>query len=165
MGAEAEVLDSLAGVLGTTEEKGVGTGGGTESELVEGQALAASLLNASAGGSGEAESGDRELRNSKEAVVVGDSANDNDGLALVGLAGLLACSHGGDARDGHGRAVDAGHKKAAEDDLVEVGIGTAYNLREGQRSVTVWILSIRQLLVQRMNLRAKKRYNLTSNFK
>merc|ERR1712072_1046216 len=40
-----EVADSLTGVAGTTEEESVGTGGGTHSELVEGQAFTTASLD------------------------------------------------------------------------------------------------------------------------
>lgn len=75
MGTEAEVLDGLTGVLGTTEEEGVGTGGGTGSDLVDGQSLAASRKDAGTGGSSEAESRDGELGELEEAVVIGDGAD------------------------------------------------------------------------------------------
>lgn len=61
MGTEAEVLDSLAGVLGATEEDGVGASGGAESKLIDGEGLAAGSSDAGTGGGGEAESRDGEL--------------------------------------------------------------------------------------------------------
>lgn len=62
MWAEAEVLDSLAVALWTTEEDDVRAGRSTHSELVEGDALASSLQNASAGSRGEAQSAHGYLR-------------------------------------------------------------------------------------------------------
>ena len=62
----------------------------------------------------------------EEAVVVGDGADDADCLVLVGLFRGFGGDFGGDAGDGHGRAVDAGHEEALEDDFVEVGFGTAW---------------------------------------
>lgn len=125
VGTEAEVLDGLTGVLGAAEEKGVGASGGAESELVQSQGLATSLENPGTGSGGEAQSGDGELGDLKQAVVVGDGANNDDGLALVSLARVLVRSGRDDAGDGHRRTVDARHEKAAEHDLVEVRIGTA----------------------------------------
>lgn len=61
VGTEAEVLDSLTGVLGTTEEESVGTGGETGGDLVDGKSLTASLLDAGAGRRSEAQRGDGEL--------------------------------------------------------------------------------------------------------
>src|SRR4051812_36900718 len=48
VGPEAEVLDSLAGVLGPAEQEGVGAGRGAHGELVDGEALAAGLEDAGA---------------------------------------------------------------------------------------------------------------------
>lgn len=125
VGTKAKVLDGLTGVLGAAEEEGVGAGGGTEGQLVEGQALAAGSSDAGAGGGGEAQSGDGQLGDLEQAVVVGDGADNDDGLALVGLARVLVGSRCDDAGDGHGRAVDARHEQTAEDHLVEVRIRAA----------------------------------------
>lgn len=125
VGAEAKVLDGLTGVLGATEEDTVRASGGTESELIEGEALAASLLNARAGSRSEAKGADGHLGDLKHAVVVSHGTNDGDGLALVLLGGVGVGGNRNDARDGHRWAVDLGHKQAAEDDLVKVGVGTA----------------------------------------
>lgn len=109
VGAEAEVLDGLTGVLGATEEDDVGASWGTLGELVEGEALATSLLDAGTSGSGEAESADAHLRDLKEAVVIGDGANDSTNLALVGLGALLVGRNGDDLREGDRWGVDARH--------------------------------------------------------
>lgn len=61
MGAEAEVLDSLAAVLGATQDQGVATSRGTESKLVQSDGLATGGDDAGAGGRGEAESSDGHL--------------------------------------------------------------------------------------------------------
>lgn len=61
MGTETEVLDGLAGVLGATEEEGVGTGGGAEGDLIDGQSLTTGSDDASTGGRGEAEGSDGKL--------------------------------------------------------------------------------------------------------
>jgi hypothetical protein len=115
VGTEAEMLEGLTGVLGSTEEDGVGSGGETGGNLVDGEALTTSLLDAGAGGGGEAHSRNGELGDLKHAVVVGDGAdlilispcisycfrgsyNDN-GLALVGLRGVLV----GSGRDNLGQ--------------------------------------------------------------
>jgi hypothetical protein len=75
VGTEAEVLDGLTRVLGSAEKDGVGTSGGAGGDLVDGEALTTSLLNARASRGGEAHSGDRELGQLKETVVVGDGAD------------------------------------------------------------------------------------------
>lgn len=92
VGTHAEVLDGLTGVLGAAEEEGVGTGGEAGSDLVDGEDLTAGLLDAGTGGGSEAESRNGELGELKETVVVGDGANDDNGLALVGLRGVLVGS-------------------------------------------------------------------------
>lgn len=58
--------------------------------------------------------------NFQEAVVVCNGAHHTDGLVGVGFLGGLGGDFAGDTRDGHGRAVDAGHEEPAEDDFVEV---------------------------------------------
>lgn len=119
VGTEAEVLDGLTVVLGATQEQGVGTGGLLKSKLVEGQGAAASGQNARAGGGGEPKGGDLDLGDLEQTVVVGDGADNNDRLLLVAILQV-----GLDAGQGNGRAVDAGHKEAAQDNLVEGRVGT-----------------------------------------
>lgn len=122
MRTKAEVLHGLTGVLGSTQEESVGTGRSTESKLVESQSLTTGLLNASASGSGETEGSDRQLGDGQKAVVISDSADNDDGLALLRLADV-----GDGARKGNRGAVDSRHKETTEDGLVEVGLGAAYH--------------------------------------
>lgn len=126
VGTEAEVLDGLTGVLGATEEEGVGTGRGAHGQLIDGQGLTTSGDNASAGSVGVAEGSDRELGELKETVVVSDGADQDNGLALVSLAGVLVGSSGNDLGERHGRAVDLAHVQTAEDSGVELAVGTAF---------------------------------------
>jgi hypothetical protein len=127
------VLDGLASVLGTTEEEGSGSSGLAKSKLIKGEALSTSSLDASTGGAGEAKGGDRELGDLEETDVIGHGGDGDDGrggLELrVGLGGLA-----GDARDGERGAVDLGHVQAAEDDLVELGVGAT-----GQEAVKLCV--------------------------
>ena len=125
VGTEAEVLDSLTGVLGATEEDGVGTSGETGGNLVDGEDLTTSLLNAGAGRGGEAQGSDGELGKLEEAVVVGDGADNDNGLALIVLRVGPVGGGSDDLGEGDGRAVDLGHHKTAEDNLVEGRIGAA----------------------------------------
>lgn len=120
VGTHAEMLDGLTRVLGSAEEEGVGTGGLLESELIESQGLAASGEDARAGSGGEAEGSNGELGNLEETVVIGDGGDDDDGLLLAAVLDVVD-----DARDRHGRTVDAAHKQPAEDNLVEGRVGTA----------------------------------------
>lgn len=75
------------------------------------------------------EGGDREFRDCEEAGVIGDGAYDDEG-ALGGLELFAGAAAGelGEAGEGEGWAVDAGHEEAAEDDFVEVGVGTTCNM-------------------------------------
>lgn len=75
VGTEAEVLEGLTGVLGSTEEEGVGSSGETGSDLVDGEALTTGLLDASAGRGGEAESRNGELGDLEHTVVVSDGTD------------------------------------------------------------------------------------------
>lgn len=120
VGAHAEVLNGLTGVLGTAEQQGVAAGRGTQSELVQGEGLTTGGQDASAGSGGEAESSDAQLGDFEKTVVIGDGADNNDGLALLAL-GLA-----NNARDRDRGSVDTRHKEAAEDDLVERGLSTTW---------------------------------------
>ena len=119
--AHAEVLECLTGVLGAAEKNGVGTSGLLEGELVQGEAGAAGSGDAGTGGGGEAQSGDLHLGDLGQADIIGDGADDDDGL-LLGLVVQV----GGNAGDGHRGAVHPGHKETAQDDLVEGGVGAAW---------------------------------------
>lgn len=120
VGTEAEVTDGLTGVAGATEEESVGTSRGTAGELVEGDGLTTSLHNAGTGTLGEAEGGNGDLlRGGLETVVVGDSANDNNGLA----GGTRALESTVDAGNRDRRAVGLREEELSEDHLVEFGVG------------------------------------------
>lgn len=69
VGSESEMLDGLTGVLGATEEQGVGTGWGALCELIEGEAFTSGLENAGTGGCGEAEGSDGELGDFEETIA------------------------------------------------------------------------------------------------
>ena len=76
------------------------------------------LDNASLGGLGDTQASNGQLGDLEETVIIGDSANNDGGLAL------LASQVAGNARDGHGGTVDAGHKETLQDDLVEGRVRT-----------------------------------------
>jgi hypothetical protein len=75
VGTEAEMLDGLTGILGSTEEEGVGSSGEAGGDLVNGQSLTTGLLDARAGRGGEAEGGDGELGELEKTDIVSDGAN------------------------------------------------------------------------------------------
>lgn len=114
------MLDSLARVLGAAEQEGVGTGGLLESQLVEGDDLTAGRGDAGTGGGSDAESSNLDLGDRQETVVVGDGANNDDGLLLIAVLEV-----GRDAGQRDGGAVDAAHEQAAQDHLVEGRISAA----------------------------------------
>jgi hypothetical protein len=55
------MLDGLTGVLGATEEDGVGASWGTKGKLIDGEGLTTDSLDAGTGRGSEAESSDGEL--------------------------------------------------------------------------------------------------------
>lgn len=114
------MLDSLSGVLGTSEQEGVASSRSSQSQLVESQDLSTSSNDARTSGGSEAEGRNAELGYLQETVVVGYGADNHDGL-VVRLLGRV----GHDTGDGDGRSVDAGHKQAAENNLVEGGLSSA----------------------------------------
>ncbi len=130
MRPKPKMLDRLARILRSSQQQRITPRRRPECQLIKRQTLASSLLDASARGGGEVESGDCEFWNCEQTGVVGNSADDNEG-ALGGLhffGGAAAGEHG-EAGEGEGGTVDAGHEEAAEDYFVEVGVGTTY--REG----------------------------------
>lgn len=125
MGTHTEVLDGLSGVLWSSQQNNVAASWGSHGQLVESQALTAGLLDSGTGSGGESQSSDGQLGDDVHSVVVGDCADDCDGLALVGLLGGWGADFAVDAGEGHGWAVDSRHEQSLEDDLVEVGIGSS----------------------------------------
>ena len=114
VGTKAEMLDGFTSVLGTSQEQSVGSSWSPESQLVQSQSLTTGGNNASTGSGSETESRNTELGNCQESVIIGDGANNYDGLVVRLLRGVR-----NDSGDRDGRSVDAGHEKAAENDLVE----------------------------------------------
>jgi hypothetical protein len=96
MWAEPEMLHCLTRVLRSSEQDDIGAGWCTHSELIKGDALTTSLLDASTGSSGEAECADGHLGDLEETVVVSDSANHGADLALVCSRRVLVCGDGND---------------------------------------------------------------------
>lgn len=120
VGPHPEMLDRLSRVLGSSEENNVRACWVLHSQLINGHAATTSLFDASARCGREAQRGDVEGWDGQEAVVVCDGSDDTDGLVGVCFLGRFSSDFAGDAGDGHGGAVDAGHEEAAEDDFVEV---------------------------------------------
>lgn len=127
-----EVLEDLAAVTGTLKQNSLATSGALERELIEGQDLAASLLDAGTSRLSDVESSDGDLGDREDALVISDGSDDNeDGI------GSLALSMRSDLLEGDRGAVGAGHDQAAEHDLVEVSLSTASQELVQLRSVHI----------------------------
>ena len=117
----AKLSVGFPGGAPTLQEDGVLASGGHQGQLIEGQNLASVLQDALAGLLGDAEGDDGEsLGDLEDPVVLGDGADDDGDFVLTTLLGHQS----GDAGERDGRPVDSGHEQAAEDDAVELGIGT-----------------------------------------
>lgn len=149
MGTEAEVLDSLTGVLGATEDQGVASSGGTESKLVQGDSLTTSSEDAGTGGGGESQSSDGHLGALEQTVVVGDGTDNNDGSLLTLLVDV-----GDNAGQGDGRSVDLGRKQTSKNNLVERGIGSACKI---VIRVSGLLFRLYRVVDGRLDVRARKR--------
>ena len=114
---ETKVLDGFTSVLGTTDENGVGTSGGTESQLIQGQTFTTCLQDTSLGSLGEVKGSNRKLGEFKKTGIVSDGTNDNNSLVILSITD--------NAGNSDRRTVDARHKETLQDDLVEFGICTA----------------------------------------
>lgn len=114
VGSKAEVLNSLSGVLGSSEEEGVASGRSSQGQLIQSQCLSTCSEDTRTSRRSESKGGNTELGNSQEAVVIGDCTNNDNGL-VVGLLGGVRNNSG----DRDWRSVDTGHEESAENDLVE----------------------------------------------
>lgn len=141
MRTKAEVLDCLTSVLGSTEEKCVRSSRSPESKLIQGQCFSAGLLDSGSGSSSEAQGSHRQLRDVKQAVVVSNGANNDDGLALVRIGHV-----GSDTRQRNRGAVNSRHEKTTQHDLVEVGVrATGEEAIELHQNLQIDILAFRRL--------------------
>jgi len=122
--SETKVLNGLTGVFGSPQQDSVGASWGPQGELVESDSLTTGSNNSGTGGCGEPQCRNGELGDGQGTVIVCDSPDNNDGL--VELGGLLMGDILEDPGDGDWWAVDLGHEKAAEYNLVEVGVSSPY---------------------------------------
>ena len=79
------MLDSLSGVLGSTEEDGVGSGGGLEGELIKGEDLSSGLQDTGVGSAGDAEGSNGDLGDIKKTNIIGDGSDNNGDLVFLSL--------------------------------------------------------------------------------
>jgi hypothetical protein len=112
--SKTEVLNSLSSILRPSEKEGVASGRSSQGQLIQSQGLATSSNNTRTSGRSESKSGNTELGNSEEAVVISDCANNDDRL-VVGLFGGVRDN----SRDRDWRSIDTGHKESAQNNLVE----------------------------------------------
>lgn len=105
--SKAKVLNSLSSVLGSSEEERVASGRSSQSQLIQSQSLSTSSEDARTSSCSEAKCGNAELGNSQKTVVIGDCANNDNGL-VVGLLGGVHNNSG----DRDWRSVDAGHEES-----------------------------------------------------
>jgi len=118
--AHSKMLECFSRILWSSQEKGVASSWGTESQLIQGQNLTTRRNDTGTSGCGETKSGDTELWDSEEAVIIGDGADDYDGLVIGFLRRV-----GDNSGQGNGWSVDTGHEQTTENDLVERRVGTA----------------------------------------
>ena len=123
MRTKTEVLDGLTSVLGSAQKKCVRSSRSPESKLVQSQCLSTGLLDPGSGSSSEAQGSHRQLRDVKQAVVVGDGADNDNCLALVRIGHVRS-----DTRQRNRWAVDPRHEKTTQHDLVEVGVRATYSI-------------------------------------
>ena len=118
------MLDGITSVATSTDEDGVGTSRALEGELVEGHDLTTGSSNAGAGGGGDTEGADLEALGDHDAGIISDGANDDNNLVVLVVL-VVALVVAGKEVEGHDGAVDAGHHKTLEHDLVEGSAGAA----------------------------------------
>lgn len=82
-GAVTEMPDGLTGALGATEEDSVGALGGADGELVEGDALTTSCLDASTCALGEAKGCNSKGRNLQHTLIIRDTTNNYCSLSVL----------------------------------------------------------------------------------
>ena len=104
---------------GTSQEEGVFTSWGSESELIESQALTTSSDDSLSSLFSESQSADSELGDGQESDVVGNGGDDDDGLIFSTLEVL---NNSGNA---DGISDDSGLVESSEDGLVECRISSS----------------------------------------
>lgn len=87
MWSETKVLDSLPGVLRSSQKKGVTTSRCSQRQLIQRESLSTSRKDSSTSGGRESQGRYAQLREGQQAVIVGDSSNNDDCLVVR----LLRC--------------------------------------------------------------------------
>ena len=163
------MLDSLPRVLRSPQQQSVLTSGCPHGQLIERQCLTTSSLDSGTCSCRKSQCGNAELGHNWETQVISDGCDDDDGLAGVLLWALRRCGSACDFGDGKRWAVGLGHEKAAEDCCIEFGVGTACTEKTTVRFLIARYAAIAGMdsssLLLGVDVRAKKRYNLTRSFR
>lgn len=114
-GGGAEVSQGFS-ALGASDQDGVLSLGGSQGQLVEGEALTTGGQDALSSGFGEAQGADLHLGEFEDTFVVQDLGDDH--LDLVGV-------HLDQAREGQGVSLDSRLLETLEHDSVELGISSS----------------------------------------
>ena len=115
----SEVSHGLASTAVTLQQHRVGSGGSTQSQLIQSDALASGLQDAGTSGLSEAESAHLQGRHFDHANIVSDGSHDHGDLVLLSLHVLHQSAQT------HGRAVDAAHVKTLQNHLRESSVSAA----------------------------------------
>ena len=115
----SEVSHGLASVAVALQQHGVGSGRSTQSQLVQSDALASGLQDASTSGLGEAQSAHLQGGHLGHANIVGDGSHDHSDLILLSLHVHHKSSQT------HGRAVGAAHVETLQHHLRESSVRAA----------------------------------------
>ena len=127
MRPKPEMLHRLTTILRAPQQQRVRPRRGLQRQLIQRQTLPPGLFDACARRGGEVQRRDGERGHGQQARVVCDGADHYN--RLLGRGRFLCVGFGRGVLDepgeGDGRAVDARHEKASEDDFVEGGVGAA----------------------------------------
>lgn len=114
------MLNGLSVLVGSHEVNLLAFGG-LHNELVEGEALTTSSGDASTGSLSESKSGNSQLGDSEDSLVIGDGGNNNGSLTLIRLLLVML----DELRERKRRSVHSGGDKSSQDGLVEVRSGSS----------------------------------------
>lgn len=115
-----EVLAGSTSGASALEQKGVLAGGRTQSQLIEGQDLTASLQDTLASRLGDMQGAQRQLGHHQEAGIVGNGANNNNSRLRL-LGGLEEASN---ALQRHWWPIGFAHKQTLQNDAVKLLVCT-----------------------------------------
>lgn len=119
MWPEPKMLHGLPRILWSSKQHAVTSSGGSQCQLINRQALSARFLDSRACRRGKTQSGNGEFRYFEQTVVIGDGADYDEGFGILGRVRGVSSQTG----KGDGGTIDAGGEEAAEEDLVERGVG------------------------------------------